>query len=88
MRNFTTTLKDHYESHPDRISWWCNWPKRRPADNLPRFTARFCRMGGPLPGTHIQPGEVVILIMQHSVELIYAYFGAVCMARFRPFFPT
>ena len=26
---------------------------------------------------NIQPGEVIVLIMQHSLELVYAYFGAI-----------
>lgn len=78
MRNFTTTLKDHYESHPDRISLVVQLAGK---DDLPityRDLLRGSAGWAALYREHnIQPGEVVILIMQHSVELIYAYFGAV-----------
>ncbi len=78
MRNFTTTLKDHYESHPDRISLVVQLAGK---DDLPinyRDLLQGSAGWAALYREHnIQPGEVIILIMQHSVELVYAYFGAI-----------
>jgi fatty-acyl-CoA synthase len=78
MRNFSTTLKNHYESHSEQI---CLIIQQAGKEDVP-ITYRDLLHGAAgwasLYRTQgINPGEVIILIMQHSIELVYAYFGAV-----------
>ncbi|HEX7556118.1 MAG TPA: AMP-binding protein [Leptolinea sp.] len=78
MRNFSTTLKSHYETHPEQI---CLILQQAGKDDLP-ITYSDLLHGSAGWSTlyrsqNIQPGEVIVLIMQHSLELVYAYFGAI-----------
>src|SRR5512133_1665815 len=78
MRNFTTTLKTHYETHPDQISLILQQAGK---DDLP-VSYRDLLHGSAgwaalYQANNIQPGEVIVLIMQHSIELVYAYYGAI-----------
>ncbi len=78
MRNFTDTLKNHYETHPDQVSLIIQQSgKDDICHHIPGSAARRGGLGCPVPRTEIEPGEVIILIMQHSIELVYAYFGAI-----------
>jgi len=78
MRNFTTTLKNHYDTHPDRTSLVVQLAGKEDQSISYRDLLRGSAGWASLYREHnIQPGEVVILIMQHSVELVYAYWGAV-----------
>lgn len=78
MRNFTTILKDHYESRPDQE---CLILQHAGKDDLPVTYLELLRGAAGWAALYrargIQPGEVIVLIMQHSIELVYAYFGAV-----------
>ncbi len=78
MRNFTTTLKDHFDSQPERISLIIQHAGK---DDVPVTYRELMRGAAGWAELYrargIQPGEVIILIMQHSIELVYAYFGAV-----------
>jgi fatty-acyl-CoA synthase len=77
-RNFTTTLKSHYETHPDQI---CLVLQQAGKEDLP-VTYRNLIHGASgwaalFRQQAVQPGEVIVLIMQHSLELVYAYFGCI-----------
>lgn len=78
MRNFTTILKTHYETRPEQT---CLVMQHAGKEDLPvsyRELLHGAAGWAALYREHnIQPGEVIILIMQHSTELIYAYFGAI-----------
>lgn len=78
MRNFTTTLKDHFDKHPQQISLILQMAGK---DDLPISYHDLLYGSAGWAALYreqaIQPGEVIILIMQHSLELVYAYFGAI-----------
>ncbi|NMB56238.1 MAG: fatty acyl-AMP ligase [Leptolinea sp.] len=78
MRNFANTLKDHYDRHPEKISLILQQAGK---DDLP-VTYHDLIHGATgwaelYRSREIKPGEVIILIMQHTIELVYAYFGAI-----------
>ncbi len=78
MPNFSNILQRHYEQIPDKVSINLLFAGR-PA--LP-VTYRELIQGAAgyvqiYTQNGIQPGDVVLLILQHSVDLLYAYFGAV-----------
>ena len=78
MRNFTSILKTQYEIKPDQI---CLVMQHAGKEDLP-ITYRDLLYGAAgwadlYRAQNIQPGEVIVLIMQHSLELVYAYFGAI-----------
>jgi acyl-CoA synthetase (AMP-forming)/AMP-acid ligase II len=77
MRNFTTTLKNHYETHPDQVSLVVQFAGQEDQAITYRDLLRGANGWAELYRQNgIQPGEVIVLIMQHSVELVYAYWGA------------
>ena len=78
MPIFTETLKRRYEDHPDKVI--LHFLSSGKPD-LP-LTYQYLLEGaagyaGTLEKNGVQPGEVVILIFQHSLELILAYFGCI-----------
>ena len=78
MANFTNVLFSLYKENPDKICLIfvrSNFPDtsityRELLENSAVYANKYRERG-------IEPGDVVILILQHSIELIYAYFGAV-----------
>ena len=75
---FPERLKARHARNPDRVAVTLQFPN---ADDLPvtveqlllgsqSFARTFAREG-------IQPGEVVVLILQHSENLLYAFWGAI-----------
>ncbi len=78
MPNFTELLKQHYERTPDRVALYLlhsGQPDRPVSYREMLRGAEGYRLTYQKDG--IQPGDVVILILQHGVDLLYAYFGAV-----------
>src|SRR5271157_1361881 len=78
MPNFTELLKLRYEQHPEQVAVTL---LQSGAPDLP-VTYRALLEGAAGYGrtyaqNGIQPGEVVILILQHGIDLLHAYFGAV-----------
>jgi fatty-acyl-CoA synthase len=78
MKTFTDSLLDSYQKNPDKVIIYL---LKSGIQDLPisykdlimgsaKFTAELVRKG-------IKPGEVVILVLQHGIELVYAYFGCV-----------
>jgi len=78
MPTFSTLLKAHYEITPDKVSviiLQAGKPDRP-------ITYRELIKGASgyastLTKNGIQPGDVVLLILQHGIDLLYAYFGAI-----------
>ncbi|MGD0612043.1 MAG: AMP-binding protein [Anaerolineales bacterium] len=78
MPNFTELLKLQYDQHPDQVAvtlLQANAPDlpvtyRALLEGAAGYERTFAQNG-------IQPGEVVVLILQHGIDLLHAYFGAV-----------
>jgi fatty-acyl-CoA synthase len=78
MTTLAQQLQQHYQSQPDKV---CLVLQHAGQPDLPLTYADLIEGSNTyaqlLVDNGIQPGEVVILIFQHSFELIYAYFGCV-----------
>jgi fatty-acyl-CoA synthase len=78
MPNFSDILKQHYERIPEKVAVTLlhSGQPDRPVSyrqlihGAAGYVATYQKNG-------IQPGDVVILILQHGIDLLYAYFGAV-----------
>ena len=78
MPTFSDLLQRHSEQTPDRVSVYMlhsgrpDFPLtyRQLVQGAAGYAAIYADQG-------IQPGEVIVLILQHGVDLLYAYFGAV-----------
>ncbi|MBA4379423.1 MAG: hypothetical protein C0393_01830 [Anaerolinea sp.] len=78
MPTFSDLLQRHSEQTPDRVSVYMlhsgrpDYPLtyRQLVQGAAGYAATYADQG-------IQPGEVIVLILQHGVDLLYAYFGAV-----------
>lgn len=78
MRNFSSVLLQHYHHDADfpvLIFKSAGKPDlpityQELLENSYCYTQRYLQEG-------IQPGDVVILVLQHSLDLIYSYFGAI-----------
>jgi len=78
MQTFSHILKHYYESDPDRV---CLYILQTNQPDVP-FTYRELIQGAAgyaktFEQEGILPGEVVILILQHGIDLVFAYFGAI-----------
>ncbi|MGZ6346066.1 MAG: AMP-binding protein [Anaerolineales bacterium] len=80
MPNFSYLLKDHYESSPNKICVTLihiGQPDRRISYNeLVNGSAGYVKS---YQQNGVQPGDVILLILQHGIDLLYAYFGAVLL---------
>ncbi len=78
MANFSQLLQRHYERTPDRVAVYLLHAGQpdRPVTyrELLHGAAGYVRTYAHYG---IQPGDVVILILQHGIDLLYAYFGAI-----------
>ncbi|HNB53147.1 MAG TPA: fatty acyl-AMP ligase [Anaerolineales bacterium] len=78
MQTFPETLHHHVTHTPDRVAVTLLYSRepdqpityRQLMDGAGRYAAMFGQAG-------IRPGEVVVLILDHGPELIFAFFGAV-----------
>ena len=78
MPTFSELLKNHYEQTPDKVSVYIlhsgrpDFPLtyRQLIQGSAGYARTYAKQG-------IQPGEVIVLILQHGIDLLYAYFGAV-----------
>jgi acyl-CoA synthetase (AMP-forming)/AMP-acid ligase II len=76
MPNFSELLRERYESGPERISVVLQTPHQ--ADRAISYAELIHGSVGyahSLERNGVQPGEVVILILEHGIDLLYAYFG-------------
>ncbi|MGB8214770.1 MAG: AMP-binding protein [Anaerolineales bacterium] len=78
MPTFSDLLKNHYETTPDKISVTLlhGGQPDRPVTyrELMHGAAGY---GKTYAQNGLQPGDVVLLILQHGIDLLYAYYGAV-----------
>ena len=78
MTTFSQRLQSLYARRPDRVAVTLQFPGR---DDLPitydQLLAGANRYALALECEGIEPGEVVILILQHGEDLIYAFWGAI-----------
>ena len=78
MPTFSDLLKNFYEKEPQRVALYVlqggqpDQPVtyRQLLQGAAAYAQAFEQHG-------VQPGEVVVLILQHGYDLIYAFFGAV-----------
>jgi acyl-CoA synthetase (AMP-forming)/AMP-acid ligase II len=80
MPNFSTVLQRHYEQTPDKVAitmLFAGQPDRPVTyRDLIQGSSGYVRTYAK---NGIQPGDVVLLILQHDMHLLYAYFGAVLL---------
>jgi len=78
MATFSSVLLEHCERSPDRVTVTIQKSGEPDYDityaELQREAARY---GSAYTQAGIKPGDVLILILQHGRELIYAYWGAI-----------
>ncbi len=80
MTTFTAVLRDFYEREPDRVSVTLQHPNqpdfhityRELIERSNDYAAAYARAG-------VEPGDVVILILQHGKDLVYSFWGAVLL---------
>jgi len=78
MPNFSKFFQRHYQQEPDKVSITmlfagqpaCPVTYRQLILGASGYVQTYTQYG-------IQPGDVVLLILQHSADLLFAYFGAV-----------
>ncbi|MEA4907608.1 MAG: fatty acyl-AMP ligase [Chloroflexi bacterium] len=78
MSTFAQVLSDHERQHPDRVALTLQHsgqPDRPLTYRQLLQGAAAC--AAQLEEAGIRPGEVVVLILQHGIDLVYAYFGAI-----------
>jgi len=78
MPTFSDILKNHYEHEPEKVSVYLLHSGQ---PDFPLTYRQLIRGSAGYAGTYarqgLQPGEVIVLILHHGVDLLYAYFGAV-----------
>jgi len=78
MQTFSHILKHHFDDDPDRV---CLYILQTGQPDLPLTYRDLIQGAAGYAKTYekngILPGEVLILILQHGIDLIYAYFGAI-----------
>lgn len=78
MTTFPERLKTIHSQAPDRVAITLQFSGREDlpltCDQLLRGANRYART---LEGSGIQSGEVVVLILQHGEDLVYAFWGAI-----------
>src|SRR5687767_591709 len=71
-------LRDHFVASPGRVAVYL---QRAGLDDLPisweRLLSHAAGYSHVLARKGIQPGEVVVLILEHGEDLIYSFFGAI-----------
>ena len=78
MPIFSETLRQHFQAYPDQTAIHMLLAGKE--DEALSYGKLLCGAAGyarTLEKNGVQPGEVVILIFQHSIELVYAYYGCV-----------
>jgi len=78
IKTFTDLLLDSYQKYPDKNIIYLiksGFPDQRISyEDLIKGSANYTT---ELSCRGIKPGEVVILVLQHGIDLIYAYFGCI-----------
>ena len=76
MKTFQHILKYHYDQNPDQVAIYLQHAGQEDKPITYRqLLTHASSVQHKLESEGIQPGEVVLLILQHGEELIYTYFG-------------
>src|SRR5512146_3187424 len=78
MPNLTQILSEHYRAHPDQtalVMLHAGAPDR--SVSYRQLLAGANAYARTYAAAGLKPGEVVILILQHSFELVCAFYGAI-----------
>ena len=78
MNTFFQRLCELYENSPDQTV--LHWMDARQPEHPVSYRELICGAAGyagALEDAGVQPGEVVVLILQHSEALVYSFFGAI-----------
>ena len=78
MTTFFQRLRELYENSPDQTV--LHWMDARQPEHPISYRELICGAAGyagALEDAGVQPGEVVVLILQHSEALVYSFFGAI-----------
>ncbi|NMC28822.1 MAG: fatty acyl-AMP ligase [Pelolinea sp.] len=78
MKNFSSVLLEHYANQGDKVILYFQSIGKEDLpityksllENSYCYTKEYIKNG-------IKPGDIIILVLQHSLELIYAYYGAI-----------
>ena len=80
MRNFSKILQKHYETTPEKVAVVMQFAGK---PDIPITYRDLINGSSGYFDTYtrngVLPGDVVLLILQHDVNLIFAYFGAVLL---------
>lgn len=78
MSTLAHLLKDHFEQHPQRVSIILQHAGRedRPVTYSELLQGAHA-FAAALRRTGIRPGDVVVLILQHGIELLFSFFGSI-----------
>ncbi|MFN3741298.1 MAG: fatty acyl-AMP ligase [Anaerolineales bacterium] len=78
MSTLAHLLKDHFEQHPQRVSIILQHAGREdhPVTYGELFQGAYA-FAATLRRTGIQPGDVIVLILQHGIELVFSFFGSI-----------
>ena len=78
MQTFSHILKHHYEEDPDRV---CLYILQTNHPDFPLTYRDLIQGAAGYAKTYekegILEGEVIVLILQHGIDLVFAYFGAI-----------
>jgi acyl-CoA synthetase (AMP-forming)/AMP-acid ligase II len=78
MPTLAAILNNHFVAGPERVAVYL---QRAGMDDLPvsweRLISHACAYADVFARKGIQPGEVVVLILEHGEDLMYSFFGAI-----------
>ncbi|NMB62998.1 MAG: fatty acyl-AMP ligase [Chloroflexi bacterium] len=78
MRNFTSALLSHYRNDGNKnILFFQSAGKEDIPISYKELLERSYAYTRTYLNNGIQPGDVIIMVLQHSLDLIYAYYGAI-----------
>jgi fatty-acyl-CoA synthase len=80
MQNFASILLDHYRQHPQQTAITLLAANQEDdAISYEQLLQRSSAYAQQLASQGVQPGDVVIIILQHSDDLVYAYWGTILL---------
>ena len=78
MQNFSDKLFDNLQEHPERVIF--HFQKTGSPDlhfTYRELLVQSCYYAQELISKSINPGEVAVIILKHSPDLIFSYFGCI-----------
>ncbi len=78
-RTLGSFLQEHADAHPKRIALTFITQGQAQAVSSAELLAQARRAAAQLAAQGVGPGDVVLLVLQHSLELVYYFWGAVLL---------